>query len=111
MPCLGVNGYVVEVEVDMSPGLPVFTTVGLPEGAVRESKERVRSAIRNSGYKIPPKRITVNLAPANIKKEGSSFDLPISVGMLAASGCISCGEKIKDFLILGELSLDGRVKK
>ncbi len=108
---LGVDGYVVEVEVDMSPGLPVFTTVGLPEGAVRESKERVRSAIKNSGYKIPPKRITVNLAPANIRKEGSSFDLPISVGMLVASGCISGGANIKDFLILGELSLDGRVKK
>lgn len=108
---LGVDGYVVEVEVDMSPGLPSFTTVGLPEGAVRESKERVRSAIKNSGLKIPPKRVTVNLAPANIRKEGSSFDLPISVGMLLASNQISARERIKDFLILGELSLDGRVKK
>ncbi len=107
----GVDGYVVEVEVDMSPGLPSFTTVGLPEGAVRESKERVRSAIKNSGFRIPPKRITINLAPANIRKEGSSFDLPISVGMLAASNQISARERIKDFLILGELSLDGRVKK
>ncbi len=108
---LGVDGYVVEVEVDMSPGLPGFTTVGLPEGAVRESKERVRAAIKNSGFKIPSKRITVNLAPANIRKEGSSFDLPISVGMLAASNQIPGDGKIKDFLILGELSLDGRVKK
>ncbi|QMU55776.1 MAG: YifB family Mg chelatase-like AAA ATPase [Candidatus Mycalebacterium zealandia] len=108
---LGVDGYIVEVEVDMSTGLPVFTTVGLPEGAVRESKERVRSAIKNSGFKIPPRRITVNLAPANIRKEGSSFDLPISVGILAAAGIIVPGEKLKDFLVMGELSLDGRVKK
>ncbi|WP_462137202.1 YifB family Mg chelatase-like AAA ATPase [Candidatus Mycalebacterium sp.] len=108
---LGVDGYVVEVEVDMSAGLPVFTTVGLPEGAVRESKERVRSAIKNSGFKIPPRRITVNLAPANIRKEGSSFDLPISVGILASAGLIVPGVKLKDFLIMGELSLDGRVKK
>lgn len=108
---LGVDGYVVEVEVDMSPGLPGFTTVGLPEGAVRESKERVRSAIKNSGFRIPPKRVTVNLAPANIRKEGSSFDFPISVGMLMASNRINTGEGIRNFLILGELSLDGRVKK
>lgn len=108
---LGVDGYIVEVEVDMSAGLPVFTTVGLPEGAVRESKERVRSAIKNSGFKIPPRRITVNLAPANVRKEGSSFDLPISVGILASAGLIAPGGKLKDFLIMGELSLDGRVKK
>ncbi len=107
---LGVDGYIVEVEVDMSAGLPNFTTVGLPEGAVRESKERVRSAIKNSGFKIPPRRITVNLAPANIRKEGSSFDLPISVGMLAASGRIN-SRAAEGFLIMGELSLDGRVKK
>ena len=108
---LGVDGYVVEVEVDMSSGLPGFMTVGLPEGAVRESKERVRSAIKNSGFTIPPRKITVNLAPANIRKEGSSFDLPISVGILAASGRPALAEAAKTFLIMGELSLDGRVKK
>ncbi len=108
---LGVEGYVVEVEVDMSAGLPGFTTVVLPEGAVRESKERVRSAIKNSGFRIPPRRITVNLAPANVRKDGSSLDLPISVGMLLAAGLIKPVENTKDFLIVGELSLDGRVKK
>jgi len=106
---LGIDAYVVEVEVDIAQGLPVFATVGLPDGAVKEAKERVKSAIKNSGYDLPPKRITVNLAPADVKKEGAGFDLPIAVGILAALEVIS-KERLEDYLLLGELSLDGRVK-
>ena len=82
---IGIDAYIVEVEVDISKGLPTFATVGLPEGAVRESKERVKAAIKNSGYHFPSDRITVNLAPADIKKEGSAFDLPMALGILAAT--------------------------
>ncbi len=106
---IGIDAYVVEVEVDISEGLPSFTTVGLPEGAVRESKERVKAAVKNSGYHFPSDRITVNLAPADIKKEGSAFDLPMALGILAATGLVersSCAE----YLFLGELSLDGLVR-
>lgn len=106
---LGVNAYTVEVEVDIKRGLPGFQTVGLPEAAVKESKDRVKSAIGNSGYKFPDDRITVNLAPADIKKEGTAFDLPIAVGILSATGIIS-QERLCEYVILGELSLDGRVK-
>ena len=84
----GIDAYVVEVEVDIAQGLPTFTTVGLPEAAVKESKERVKSAIKNSGYIFPDDRITVNLAPADIKKEGTGFDLPIALGILSANGTI-----------------------
>jgi len=106
---LGIDAYLVEVEVDINSGLPTFTTVGLPEAAVKESKERVKSAINNSGYRFPDDRITVNLAPADIKKEGTGFDLPIALGILAATGIIP-QKIISQYLILGELSLDGRVK-
>lgn len=106
---LGIDAYIVEVEVDISQGLPVFNTVGLPEGAVKEAKERVKSAIKNSGYEFPPKRITVNLAPADIKKEGAGFDLPMAVGILTALDIVS-KERLEDYLLLGELSLDGRIK-
>jgi magnesium chelatase family protein len=106
---LGIDAYVVEVEVDIVQGLPVFATVGLPDGAVKESKERVKSAIKNSGYDFPPKRITVNLAPADVKKEGAGFDLPIALGILTALEVVS-RERLEDYLLLGELSLDGRVK-
>jgi len=106
---LGIDAYRVEVEVDINSGLPSFTTVGLPEASVKESKERVKSAISNSGYRFPDDRITVNLAPADIKKEGTGFDLPIALGILAATGIIP-QEQISQYLILGELSLDGRVK-
>jgi magnesium chelatase family protein len=106
---IGVDAYLVEVEVDISYGLPNFTIVGLPEASVKESKERVRSAIINSGYTFPDDRITVNLAPANIKKEGTGFDLPIAVGILAATRLIPT-EAVSKCLILGELSLDGRIK-
>ncbi|MDP3039326.1 MAG: YifB family Mg chelatase-like AAA ATPase, partial [Deltaproteobacteria bacterium] len=106
---LGIDAYIVEVEVDIAQGLPVFATVGLPDGAVKESKERVKSAIKNSGYDFPPKRITVNLAPADVKKEGAGFDLPIAVGILAALG-VASPSLLEEYLLLGELSLDGRVK-
>ena len=106
---IGIDAYVVEVEVDIASGLPAFTTVGLPETAVKESKERVKSAIANSGYRFPDDRITVNLAPANVKKEGTGFDLPIALGILTATGLIAASI-ITHYLILGELSLDGRIK-
>jgi len=85
---IGIEGLLVEVEVDITLGLPQLATVGLPEGAVKESKDRVRSAIKNSGYEFPQRRITINLAPADVKKEGSAYDLPMAVGILAAQGLI-----------------------
>jgi len=106
---LGIDAYLVGVEADISLGLPALATVGLPDGAVKESKDRVKAAIKNSGYNFPSQRITVNLAPADIRKEGASFDLPIAVGILVASDVVR-RDKIKDYLIAGELSLDGRVK-
>jgi magnesium chelatase family protein len=105
---MGVDGLLVRVEVDLALGLPLFSTVGLAEGAVREAKDRVRAAIKNSGYEFPPRRITVNLAPAAVKKEGSGYDLPIAVGILAASG-LDCPE-LAETAIVGELSLDGAVR-
>lgn len=106
---LGVEAYSVEVESDIQQQLPAFVTVGLPEGAVKESKERVTAAIKNSDFIFPVKRITINLAPADIKKEGSAFDLPMAVGILAATGQI-LREKVDDFVLLGELSLDGALR-
>ena len=106
---IGIDAYLVEVEVDITHGLPTFTTVGLPEAAVKESRERVKSAIANSGYTFPADRITVNLAPANIKKEGTGFDLPMALGILSATGLLP-GKALSGYLFLGELSLDGRVK-
>jgi magnesium chelatase family protein len=102
----GIEGVVVSVEVDVGRGLPSFTTVGLPDSSVRESKDRVKAAIRNCGYEVPPRKITVNLAPADIKKEGPSFDLPIALGLLAASGLIK-PDMLDGYLVVGELSLDG----
>lgn len=106
---IGIDAHLVEVEVDITRGLPAFSTVGLPETAVKESKERVKSAINNSGYVFPDDRITVNLAPANIKKDGTGFDLPIALGILSAMGIVS-QDIVLRFLIMGELSLDGRIK-
>lgn len=106
---LGVDAYPVEVEADIQQQLPAFVTVGLPEGAVRESKERVTAAIKNSDFVFPTKRVTINLAPADVKKEGSAFDLPIAVGILAATGQI-VRERVDDFVLIGELSLDGSLK-
>lgn len=106
---VGVDACFVEVEVDITQGLPAFTTVGLPEASVKESKERVRAAIKNSGYSFPDDRITVNLAPADIKKDGTAFDLPMAMGILAATQTIPADTTDK-FIVIGELSLDGRVK-
>src|SRR3954452_19645094 len=104
----GVDACPVHVEVDVGFGFPSFTMVGLPDASVRESRDRVRSAIRNSGFEFPPHRITVNLAPADVRKAGASFDLPIALGILAASGIVE-RRLIADFVLLGELSLDGSI--
>ncbi len=106
---IGIEAYVVDVEVDISPGLPTLVTVGLPDTTVRESKERVRAALKNCGYEFPSKKIIINLAPADRRKEGSAFDLPISLGLLAHSGFFPV-ERIRDYLFMGELALDGRLK-
>ena len=104
----GVDAYPVQIEVDVSFGLPNFTMVGLPDATVRESRDRVRSAIKNSGFEFPPHRITVNLAPADVRKAGSSFDLPIALGLLATSGTLT-RRAVDDTIVLGELSLDGAI--
>ncbi len=106
---LGIDAYLVQVEAHIEAGVPAFATVGLPEGAVRESKERVNAAIKNSGFPLPPKRITINLAPADIRKEGSAFDLPMALGILAARGQLS-RDRLQDYVIVGELSLDGTLR-
>ena len=105
---VGLDGFVVQVEVDISPGLPAFHIVGLPDTAVQEAKERVRAALRNSGCEFPLKRIAVNLAPADLKKEGPAYDLPIAVGMLLSSGQIDSAPP--GAIFLGELSLDGSLR-
>lgn len=105
----GVNGYAVLVELDLSNGLPAYTTVGLPDNAVRESRERVSSAVRNSGYRFPQKRITVNLAPAQSRKEGTHFDLPIALAVLSASGQIATDGWPAKYCFIGELALDGQI--
>lgn len=106
----GIEGFIIEVEIDISNGLPTFTIVGLPDTAVKESKERVTAAIRNSGFDFPTKKITVNLAPADLKKEGAGFDLSIALGILAASGYVNY-EKLKNYFIVGELALNGNVRQ
>ena len=108
----GIDAHIIEVEVDFS-GIKLdkeqFSTVGLPDAAVRESRDRVRSAIKNSGFDIPPTRITINLAPADLKKEGSGFDLPIAIGILGAYGALHIKD-LSDFLLVGELGLDGSLR-
>jgi len=106
---IGIDAILVDVEVDLAPGLPAFATVGLPDGAVKESKDRVKAALKNSGYDFPARRITANLAPADIKKEGAAFDLPISIGILAATGVLK-ETRLRDYILVGELSLDGGLK-
>lgn len=106
---LGIDGYIVDVEVDISSGQPGLFIVGLPDSAIKESSERVRASLKNTGYDYPAKHITINLAPADIRKEGSAYDLPIAIGMLAAQGIVPL-ESLKDCIICGELSLDALVK-
>ncbi len=106
---LGVDAWIIEVEVDLANGLPTFTTVGLPDVSIRESRDRVKAAMANSGFPFPLKRITVNLAPAHLRKEGTAFDLPIALGLLQASGYIQ-SDRLHKYLVVGELSLDGRIK-
>jgi magnesium chelatase family protein len=108
---VGIDAYEVEVEVDISSrGLPHFSMVGLPDAAVKESRDRVRAALKNIGFNFPLKQITVNLAPADLKKEGSAFDLPIAVGIIASEGLIE-QEALNGYVFTGELSLDGRIKQ
>jgi len=106
---LGLEAYLVEIEIDVAAGLPQVTLVGLADTAIKESKERVRSAIKNSGFQWPAQRITINLAPSNIKKEGACFDLAIALGILAVTEQIN-GELLRNYAFLGELSLDGRLR-
>lgn len=104
------DGFLVEVQVDISSGLPYWEIVGLPDISLKESKERVRIAIKNSEEEFPSRRIVVNLAPANTKKEGSFFDLPIAIGILLSTQRIQ-NEELDDYILIGELSLDGKIKK
>jgi magnesium chelatase family protein len=105
----GINAYLIEIETNIENTVPNFFMVGLPDNAVKESRERVATAIKNSDYTYPNKRVTINLAPADVKKEGSSFDLPIAIGMLASSGQVR-DDRLKDLIILGELSLEGTLR-
>ncbi|MBN1472558.1 MAG: YifB family Mg chelatase-like AAA ATPase [Syntrophaceae bacterium] len=109
MSVIGMDSYPVSVEVDTSQGLPQFATVGLPDASVKESRDRIKAAIKNSGYRFPRSHVTINLAPADIKKEGTGFDLPIAVGILAAEELIK-EEKLRNCFFIGELSLDGTIK-
>ena len=110
MSLIGLEGYLVEIQVDVSAGIPCWDIVGLPDISVKEAKERVRTSIKNSGYDMQSRKIVVNLAPADIKKEGSFFDLPIAIGILVCSGDIK-KDKIEDTVFIGELSLDGKLNK
>ncbi len=107
----GLNGYLVEIQSDVSGGLPSFDIVGLPDIRVKEAKERVKTAIKNCEVEFPSRKILVNLAPADKKKEGTFFDLPIAIGILSAIGEIRNLENIDDICFLGELSLDGKINK
>jgi magnesium chelatase family protein len=106
---LGIDAYDVLVEVDAAPGLPQFTVVGLPIGAVRESRDRVSAALANSGFSLPPRRLTINLAPADVRKDGTGFDLPMALGILSATGQlpVRCGDRMR---LAGELGLDGSLR-
>lgn len=110
MALLGLEGYLIDVQVDVSNGMPCWEMVGLPDTSVREAKERVKTAIKNSGYEMLSKRVVINLAPADTKKEGSTFDLPIAIGILIDLGEIHA-EKLQDIAFVGELSLDGKISR
>ncbi|MGB3088163.1 MAG: magnesium chelatase domain-containing protein, partial [Phycisphaerae bacterium] len=105
----GIDGYLAEVEFDVRSGLPATVVVGLPDAAVKESKDRVAAALKNSGYRWPDGRITINLAPADTKKEGPAFDLPLALGALSATGQL-LSDRMKDYAAVGELALDGSVR-
>lgn len=107
---LGLEGSVITVETDTASGMVSFFMVGLPDAAVREAKERVSAAMKNNGFTFPVQKVIINLAPADVKKEGTYFDLPIAVGILASSGQIYATEPLSEYIILGELSLDGSIK-
>ena len=107
---VGVDAFPVEVEIDIGAGVPPHRLVGLAEGAVKESLDRVKSALKNSGFEFPTRKITINLAPADMRKEGSAFDLPMALGILAAQNVLKDRERLRRYLVLGELALDGRVK-
>ena len=106
----GLDGFLVEVQVDVSSGMPCWEIVGLPDASVKESKERVKTAIKNSGYEVLSRRIIVNLAPADVRKEGSIYDLPIAIGILKNLEYITTGE-MEEMAFVGELSLDGKVNR
>ena len=106
----GLEGYLINVQVDVSNGMPCWEIVGLPDTSVKESKERVKTAIKNSGYELLSKRIIINLAPADTKKEGSIFDLPIAIGILIDLGEIQ-NDRLKEIAFIGELSLDGKINR
>ena len=110
MSTQGLDGYLIEVQVDVSPGMPDWIIVGLPDTSVKEAKERVRTAIKNSGFEFQSKKIVVNLAPANTRKEGSLFDLPIAIGILINFGKIKM-QNLGETIFVGELSLDGKLNK
>ena len=105
----GIESFLVRVEVNLGKGLPSFAVVGLAQGAVREGRERVWAALQNSGFAIPPKKITVNLAPADVRKEGSAFDLPLALGLIAGAGQLPSGP-LKHTAFVGELGLDGTLQ-
>lgn len=104
---IGLEGKLVEVESDITSGIPAFNIVGLPDSSIKESKDRVRVALVNSSYKFPAGRITINLSPADLKKEGTQLDLPIAISLLSSMGVIE--RAYEDYIFLGELSLDGRI--
>ena len=106
---LGIDAYIVTVEVDVADGLPAFSTVGLPDSAIKESRDRVTAAIKNSGFFFPSSRITANLAPAHIRKAGSAFDLPIAIGVMAATNQVDISS-LESTMVLGELALDGNIR-
>src|ERR1700694_4277074 len=103
---LGIDAHLIEVEVDIGNGMPGFTIVGLPDKTIDESRERVRAAVRNSGYEYPLRKMVINLAPADIRKEGTGYDLPLALGLLAGSEQLPLTH-LEDYLLVGELALDG----
>ncbi|HSU12569.1 YifB family Mg chelatase-like AAA ATPase [Longimicrobium sp.] len=107
---LGIDAFLVTIEADVSSGLPAFFLVGLPQGAVKEARERIIAAMGNSGYYLPPRRITLNLAPADVPKQGSAFDLPLAVGMLAGAGQMRSIDRLAGYMMVGELGLDGALR-